>query len=259
MAHNDISGWCEWAITLGWSWGYFPVQNARDNIVAYNDVHHYGGSPLANHSALYAMGVQPGTVFHHNRIRDNLSPRSNGIILDAGAAAMRVEYNIVHNVQGVGLVCNFNNFGHIIQNNVFALCGLAMTRSGDPGPLDSTGAAYRNIFYYQSDRGQRLFEPDPWSNYDMVLDYNLYYDASGKPPKFLGFEFEPWKAQSAEHWKKMEKGQGLDCHSLVADPMFVDPEKGDLRLKPESPALKLGFRQLDLSTVGVRPPSERSP
>ena len=62
MAHNEITGWCEWAITLGWTWGYFPVRNARDNIVEYNHIHHYGGSALANHSALYAMGVQPGTV-----------------------------------------------------------------------------------------------------------------------------------------------------------------------------------------------------
>ena len=30
--------------------------------------------------------------------------RSNGIILDAGAAAMRVEYNVVHNVLGIALV-----------------------------------------------------------------------------------------------------------------------------------------------------------
>ncbi|MBU4271672.1 MAG: right-handed parallel beta-helix repeat-containing protein [Planctomycetes bacterium] len=255
VAHNEITGWCEWGITLGWSWGYFPIQNARDNVVEYNHIHHYGGSPLTNHSAIYSMGVQPGTVIRYNLIRDNLSPRSNGIILDAGAAAVRVEYNVVHNVQGLGLVCNFNNFGHVIQNNIFALCGVAMTRSGDPGPLASTGAVYRNLYYYRGDKGQRLFEPDPWTNYDMVLNYNLYYDASGKPPKFLGLDFEQWKEKTSEHCKKMQWGQGksLDCDSIVADPLFVDPRKGDFRLKPESPAFKLGFRPIDLSTVGVRP------
>ena len=253
IAHNEITGWCEWAITTGWSWGYFPIQNARDNIIEYNYIHHYGGSPLTNHSAIYCMGVQPGTVIRHNLIRDNLSPRSNGIILDAGAAAMRVEYNVIHNIQGAGLVCNFNNFGHIIQNNIFADCGLAMTRSGDPGPLDSTGAVYRNIFYYLSDKEQRLFEPKTWSNYDVVQDYNIYYDASGKPPKFLGMNFEQWKAASADHWRKMEKGYGLDCDSVVADPLFVDLKNGDYRLKPESPALKLGFRQIDSSDAGIRP------
>ncbi|MBU4200081.1 MAG: DUF5123 domain-containing protein [Verrucomicrobia bacterium] len=31
-----------------------------------------------------------------------------------------------------------------------------------------------------------------------------------------------------------------------ADPLFVNPEKGDFSLKPDSPALKLGFKPLDL-------------
>jgi hypothetical protein len=34
--------------------------------------------------------------------------------------------------------------------------------------------------------------------------------------------------------------------------MFVDPEKGDFRLKPNSLALKLGFIPFDMSKVGLR-------
>jgi hypothetical protein len=78
------------------------------------------------------------------------------------------------------------------------------------------------------------------------LDYNLYYDASGKPPKFLALDFEQWKAK------------GLDVHSIVADPLFVDPKKGDFQLDPRSPAFKLGFRPIDLSRVGIRLPEQRS-
>jgi hypothetical protein len=35
---------------------------------------------------------------------------------------------------------------------------------------------------------------------------------------------------------------GFDTHSKVTDPMFVDFESGDYRLKAESPALALGFK-----------------
>ena len=51
----------------------------------------------------------------------------------------------------------------------------------------------------------------------------------------------------------LEKQQrdGVDRHSLAVDPLFVDPEKGDFRLKPDSPALKLGFVPLDMSKVGL--------
>ena len=36
--------------------------------------------------------------------------------------------------------------------------------------------------------------------------------------------------------------------------MFVDPEKRDFRLRPESPALALGFEPFDVSTAGARGP-----
>lgn len=254
VAHNEITGWCEWAITLGWAWGYFPG-NAHDNIVEYNHIHHYGGSVLANHSALYAMGVQPGTILRYNLIHDNFSPRSNGIILDAGAAAMRVENNVIYNILGIAMATNHDNFGHIIQNNIFALCGGLFSRAGDPGPMGSTGAVYRNIFYYDSTKGQKLFHPDTWSNYDAPMNYNLYWDTAGKPPNLCGFSFEQWQEITTEYWQKTlnKLDKGFDGDSLVADPMFVDLPNGDFKLKPESPVFKLGFRPIDLSTVGIQP------
>lgn len=51
----------------------------------------------------------------------------------------------------------------------------------------------------------------------------------------------------------LEKQQrdGIDSHSLAVDPLFVDPANGDFRLKPDSPALKLGFVPFDMSKVGL--------
>jgi hypothetical protein len=37
--------------------------------------------------------------------------------------------------------------------------------------------------------------------------------------------------------------------------MFVDPAHDDYRLKPESPALSLGFVPTDVTKIGIRPPA----
>jgi S1-C subfamily serine protease len=41
-------------------------------------------------------------------------------------------------------------------------------------------------------------------------------------------------------------------HSIEADAMFVDPAKGDYRVKEGSPALKLGFKNFPMDQFGVK-------
>lgn len=65
-------------------------------------------------------------------------------------------------------------------------------------------------------------------------------------------EFKPkseWEA-----WREA----GRDVHSVVADPLFVNPEHQDYRLKPESPAWKLGFEPIPFEKIGPYPSAERA-
>jgi len=68
-------------------------------------------------------------------------------------------------------------------------------------------------------------------------DFNLFWDVSGKQPLLGKPTWEAWQAL------------GLDVKSVFADPLFVDAAKDNYDLKPDSPALKLGFVKLDLSRV----------
>ncbi|MGI6390261.1 MAG: hypothetical protein ACOX7Q_08715 [Kiritimatiellia bacterium] len=56
---------------------------------------------------------------------------------------------------------------------------------------------------------------------------------------FNGGTWEKWHAE-------------VDNGSYLADPLFRDWQKGDWRLKPESPAFTIGFKEWDYTLAGVR-------
>ena len=51
---------------------------------------------------------------------------------------------------------------------------------------------------------------------------------------------------------------GADSNSLAGDPQFLDPARGDFRVKDTSPALKLGFVNFDMDRFGVQKPALRA-
>jgi hypothetical protein len=58
------------------------------------------------------------------------------------------------------------------------------------------------------------------------------------------------EAEAASEWEAWQMA-GADAHSVVADPLFVDAEHSDFTLKPDSPALKLGFKPIPFREIGV--------
>ena len=85
-----------------------------------------------------------------------------------------------------------------------------------------------------------------WSN-DRVTasDYNVFYKPHGK----VSIKGGPADG-SLDKWRQI-LDQRFDQHSIVADPMFVDVEARDFRLRPDSPALKRGFKPIDTSSIGL--------
>ena len=101
----------------------------------------------------------------------------------------------------------------------------------------------RNIIYYTNPKA-KLYQysrndvPEQnTSDYNLIWHHGLTLDVGlpGVPPE------KQW-----EEWQK----RGFDTHSVVADPLFVDAAKDDYRLRPESPALKLGFTPIPVEKIG---------
>jgi len=248
VSHNEIAGPLMWAVSAGWTWSYFPLQRARDNVIEQNHAHHIGTGILGSHCAIYALGTSPGTVIRNNYIHHVYHSEAwrgagEGIILDNGCCGILVENNVVHDAVAGGFGTNFNCFGNIIVNNIFAYgTEYQLTVYGDQpsGPPQPKGEVFaRNILLWKE--GPLIKEAD-WPSFATLWDYNLYWREGGGPVTFMKHTFEQWQAK------------GLGRHSVVADPKFVDPAKRDFSLKPDSPALGLGFKPIDLSGVGPRNP-----
>src|SRR5262249_32293753 len=95
-----------------------------------------------------------------------------------------------------------------------------------------------NIIYFDS--GSLL--AGDWSGTNFLMDWNVYFDArpDAKQATFGNSSPEKWREQ------------GDDRNSILSDPLFVAPKENDFRMQPQSPALKVGFKPIDLSKIGIR-------
>lgn len=60
------------------------------------------------------------------------------------------------------------------------------------------------------------------------------------------------EAEPLDEWTAWQT-EGWDRNSLVADPLFMNADEDDFRLRPESPAFRLGFKETDFENIGIQP------
>lgn len=230
ISRNHIYNFYYTGISVGWIWGYGD-NYTKGVIIENNHISHIGAlingdGPLLNDKGgIYTLGIQPGTIIRNNLIHDVRAFNYGGwgIYLDEGSSQILVENNLVFNTSDGGFHIHYGK-DNIVRNNIFAFGKKAQVRRSRVEPHISF-TFERNIVYWDS--GQ-LLDGDGWADGNYRFDYNLYW-AAGKG-KIMPFET----------WKR----NGQDRHSLIADPQFRAPQKGDFRLKPSSPAFKLGFRPI---------------
>ena len=161
-----------------------------------------------------------------------------GIYTDQGTGEVLIEKNIVYRCSSGPLFVSIST-NITVENNIFAFgADYQIFRAGCSDPTAFEYAFRRNIVYYNQGSVVGQWEP---ANRNFLYDRNLYWNTSGKVTVFSG-------DKSLDDWR----AAGQDKHSIVADPLFVDPENGDFRLRPGSPAAKIGFEPWDLMAVGPR-------
>ncbi len=153
-----------------------------------------------------------------------------GIDLDDGSSNYRVYNNLC---LGMGVKLR-EGFYRRVENNII-IEGFGGFHIWMPGCDDVIA---RNIFV--SDRPYQFIRANP--AYAKEFDYNLFYSDQAMPV-ITGVD----KPMTLKQWQE----KGFDTHSVLANPMFVDPPNGDYRVKSDSPALKLGFKNFPMNRFGV--------
>ena len=213
-----------------------PFVRSRNNRVEFNHIHHVMQT-LADGGAIYFWGTMGEGA---NKVTGNLiedvgraDELAVGIYMDDYCDDVIIRDNVV-------LRANWGLHLHgapriTIENNIFAFtsgvdCSIQPEKY-NTSPMGSV--IRRNIFYMGT--GKLTHDWTDWKKQPISeMNFNCWWRAEGKLPTKppLGF------------------GQGFDKDSIIADPLFADPTKPQAGSKPDSPAIKLGFKPIDMSNVG---------
>lgn len=237
IRHCDIADFFYTAISTGWTWGYKPTTAARI-VIEHCHLHHLGWAVLSDMGGVYTLGPQPGSVIRGCHIHDVgcASYGGWGMYNDEGSTGILWENNLVHDTQSAGYHQHYGR-GNMVRNNIIAFGAEEHVRWSRPE--DFFAFAFERNIVLVGDGRLFMHVDKNWDTGRVWLNENVYWKPKGALTEFAGKTWADWQFL------------GRDPLSVVADPLFVAPEKGDWTLKPESPALKLGFKPFDWKLAGV--------
>lgn len=101
----------------------------------------------------------------------------------------------------------------------------------------------RNIIAYHNPQSKLYMNIRDYYPEQNESDYNLVWHFG------LPLYLELPGIHGDKQWQEWKR-RGFDMHSIITNPKFVNPEKDDYRLKPNSPAFQLGFKPIPIEKIG---------
>ena len=238
-----------------WNWSKRePYLHGRLNKIARNEIFDVM-ERLGDGNAIYVSGTGKGNLIQENFMHDGDSDHMAGVIrCDDDQEETIIEKNVILNARSMHQAIIVKGKNDICNN---FLVNLTPSRLKiDPrwqlhgyiglevNPV--TGSKIQHNITYALDPSYTPFiqnrtygrGAEPLLR-DCDADFNLYYCPSD--PKW------------AQAHLDAERKFGIEEHSEIANPLFVDVEHGDLRLKRDSPAFKLGIEPIAFDKIGLLP------
>ncbi|MCL4482068.1 MAG: right-handed parallel beta-helix repeat-containing protein, partial [Bacteroidetes bacterium] len=269
ITHNDIADFRYSGVSVGWFWGYNSDTRRSPSVrnkIEFNHIHYLGWGELCDMGGVYTLGQSEGTTVSNNVIDHVYSFRYGGwgLYHDAASSYIVMENNLVYNCKNAGF---FHHLGKedIVRNNIFAFNPQSELQFGKVEEHKSLSFVH-NIVYSSEGALFQSMGKDKWLNAITEIDYNIYWDTRTLNPDFHGMNSDGWyklrlmaptpieqeehlkgEKRSFREWQKL----GKDRHSLVADPLFKDPQNLDFHFKSLKVARKIGFVPFDYTKAGV--------
>jgi hypothetical protein len=230
--------------------GVFLFQNCGGDVIEYNHMYELmqetndGGAIHLYSGHLYGQPSQIRYNLVHNVGTEKLWCR--GIYLDGSINRMLVENNVVYEVGGRGsvLVCT-KGIRNTFQNNILVNSWAVKTSSRayyDHQVFKQNvcvNIADYSKYYVDHLHSITLIDQ---KNYQAGMDKNIIWMGEKPVISLDKKKYHNWKEWQAAGWDKQ---------SIIEDPLLIDIKRPYLGLKANSPAFKMGFKQIDMSKTGL--------
>ena len=248
ITHNEVADFRYSGVSVGWIWGYVPSPSKR-NKIEFNHIHHLGWGELCDMGGVYTLGASEGTTVSNNVIHHiyTYSYGGSGLYNDEGSSSVVMENNLVYSIDDAFS----HHYGreNIIRNNIFALSRRAALNLGRAE--NHISLIFTNNIVLDSEGVLNKYRGG-WGKAKVTVDNNCYWDSrlrgndvGGGNTRTKTPEF--YNDLSFFDWQKL----GRDQHSIIADPLFVNPQQFDFRFKNTSVAKKIKFNPFDYNKSGV--------
>ena len=222
----------------------------NDHLIEFNEIHSVCYE-TGDVGAFY-MGrdwTARGTVIRHNYFHDISGPGMYGamaVYLDDSASGITVYGNVFYRAGRAAFIGGGRD--NLVENNVFVECEPAVH-------VDARGLGWM-AYHVQGDGTlptrlkEMPYQEPPWSTKYPAL-VNILDDQPGAPKGNVVVR----NICVGGTWTNIEKVAEplvrLEDNLVNEDPLFVDAAHLDFQLRPESPALTLGFQRIPIEQIGL--------
>ncbi|MBO9610703.1 MAG: right-handed parallel beta-helix repeat-containing protein, partial [Paenibacillaceae bacterium] len=237
---------------------------AKNNQIKFNDVSDVMRE-AQDGGMIYTWGTGRGNVIDNNVLHDTAGsvPNGNvvGIYLDCSSVNVTIRNNLIHHNRNAANTGEdgFYDFllkgpDHVVTNNIAAdnLVYKEAAITNDAPLCESThNMTFTNNILYRTGGSDiySFYASQPGDDHGLgmaTVDNNVFYHPGGT------YEVNGIPGDDTfANWKTLDNGK-YDQHSVLADPLFVNPNAYNYTVSAGSPALALGFVNIDTSAVGLK-------